>query len=52
MSKRAPKLALVMPDADPMTADERHSRPLVVSGVLTFCLTVWAIVIFAVAHYV
>jgi hypothetical protein len=47
------KLALVEPLADQghMTAQERYPLRLVISGVLTFCLTVWAIVILAVAHF-
>jgi hypothetical protein len=53
MSNRTTKPALVMPmtDADPIGTEEHYPRQLVVSGVLAFCLTVWAIVIFAVAHY-
>ena len=52
MSNR--KFALVEPltDLNPMTAEERYPRYLVISGVLAFCLTVWAIVILAVTRLV
>ena len=53
MSNRTAKLTLVEPltDAAPMTAQDYYPRHLVVSGVLTFCLTVWTIIILAIAHY-
>jgi len=49
MSNR--NLMLVEPEAAPMTAPEHYPRHLVVSGVLTFSFTIWAIVILAIAHY-
>ena len=53
MSSRTAKLMLVEPltDTDPMTGQDHYPRHLVVSGVLTFCLTVWTIIILAIAHY-
>ena len=52
MSNR--KFALVEPltDLNHMTAEERYPRYLVISCVLAFCLTVWAIVILAVTRLV
>jgi hypothetical protein len=44
------KFALVEPMIG--RTQEHYPRYLVISGVLTFCLTVWAIVILAVTHFV
>ncbi|HKU55190.1 MAG TPA: hypothetical protein VJP60_07480 [Rhizomicrobium sp.] len=53
MSNRTAKLTLVEPltDTDPMTAQDHYPRHLVISGVLAFCLSVWTIIILAIAHY-
>jgi hypothetical protein len=46
------KLELIMPDAEPVRTDERYPRALIVSGVLTFSLTVWTVVILALAYWI
>ena len=53
MSNRAAKFALVEPltDAGHLRSEEHYPHHLVLWGVLAFCLSVWAIVILAVAHY-
>ena len=54
MPNRTAKLTLIEPmiAADPVSTSEHYPRAFVMWGTLAFCLSVWAMLVYAVRHFV